>query len=250
MSRLPGRLSGHKSKTLLRPNWGFSKQILLQLPSARHQITVLVWESYDEGQQMHRKCFWSNKMAWEWEWMEGKSGRDHEYTCVWLLACAFVSGCVLMNMKHWVSEAFFGTQGWFPTTETDGGTNPTVSWLLSVSVCPVAICDGAGGRVGCLGCDILHWDAVRWENVFFLFFMNREEGLGKQLHARPVGTDGYSKVFFPPQLFLYGPLKWADASILLPSVPSQEYSASVFMPLLSLKLSHGRLSCFLREQLN
>lgn len=53
--------------------------------------------------------------------------------------------------------------------------------------------------------------------------------MGKQLHARPVGTDGYSKVFFfSPQLFLYGPLKGADASTLLPSVPSQEYSASLF----------------------
>lgn len=54
--------------------------------------------------------------------------------------------------------------------------------------------------------------------------------MGKQLHARPVGTDGYSKVFFfSPQLFLYGPLKGADASTLLPSVPSQEYSASLFL---------------------
>lgn len=58
--------------------------------------------------------------------------------------------------------------------------------------------------------------------------------------------------FFSPQLFLYGPLKGADASTLLPSVPSQEYSASLFffISLLSLKLSHGTLSCFLRSHFN
>lgn len=55
-----------------------------------------------------------------------------------------------MNAECRGSEAFFGTTGRFATTETNGGTNPTVSRLLCVSVRPGAICDGAVGRVCCL----------------------------------------------------------------------------------------------------
>lgn len=43
--------------------------------------------------------------------------------------------------------------------------------------------------------------------ICFFFFMNREEGLGKQLHARPVGTDGYSKVFFSSSVVFIWPIK-------------------------------------------
>lgn len=35
------------------------------------------------------------------------------------------------------------------------------------------------------------------------FFSEEGGGSGKQLHARPVGTDGYSKVFFPPSLVVF-----------------------------------------------
>lgn len=52
-----------------------------------------------------------------------------------------------MSAECRLCEAFFGTTGRFPTTETDGGTNPSVSRLLCVSVRPGAICDG-GQRAG------------------------------------------------------------------------------------------------------
>lgn len=191
----PGRLPGGKSRTaaLLRPNRGFSKQILPRVPSARHQITGLVWKSSDGGQQMHRKCFWSNKMAREQGGMEGekKVGVIASTCAFWRQACAFVLGCVLMNAECW--EAFFGTASRFPTTETDGGSNPTVSRLLCVSARPGAICDGAGGRAGCLWCDIVHWDAVRWE---YVFFMNREEGWGNSCMPDQLALTAIVKFFF------------------------------------------------------
>lgn len=83
--------------------------------------------------------------------------------------------------------------------------------------------------------------------------MNREEGWGNSCMPDQLALTAIVKFFFfSPQLFLYGPLKGADASTLLPSVPSQEYSASLFffISLLSLKLSHGTLSCFLRSHFN
>ena len=63
---------------------------------------------------------------------------------------------------------------------------------------------------------------------FFFFFMNREEGWGNSCMPDQLALTAIVKFFFSPQLFLYGPLKGADASTLLPSVPSQEYSASLF----------------------
>ena len=88
-------LSEHKSKsaTLLRPNWAFSKQILLRLPSARHQITGLVWKSSDGGQQMHRKCFWSNKRAQERGGMEGK-----KWVWLWVHVRLTTSMCLCFRL--------------------------------------------------------------------------------------------------------------------------------------------------------
>lgn len=103
---LTGRLSRHKSKTatLLRPDWGFSKQNLLRLPSARDQVTGLVWKSSDEGQQMHRKCFWSNKMAWERGGMEGK-----KWVWLWLHVRLTTSMCLCFRVRvdeHWMSRVW------------------------------------------------------------------------------------------------------------------------------------------------
>lgn len=58
--------------------------------------------------------------------------------------------------------------------------------------------------------------------------MNREEGRGNSCMPDQLALRAIVKFFFPPQLFLYGPLKGADASILLPSIPSQEDSALLF----------------------
>lgn len=234
--------------TLLRSSWVFSKQNLLWLPSAHHRLTGLVWKSSDGGQQMHRKCFWSNEKGLSVRKEEGgKSGCDCEYTCAWRLACAFVFLCVVVNTGCRLSDPLFLPPGRFPTLETDAGANPTVSRLRCVSERPGAICGGAGGEW--LVCDVILFIETPWDENIFFFFMNREEGWGNSCMPDQLALMAIVKFFFPPQLFLYGPLKGADASILLPSVPSQEYSASLFISSLSFRLSHGGLRFLLRGRL-
>lgn len=157
--------------TLLRPNWSFSKHILFWVPSARHQITGLVWKSSDMGQQMHRKCFWSNTVSRERVGLRGGGGA---WLSVHVCLRTSVRLCVSVRVDEcWVCEAFFGTTGRFPTTETDVGTNPSVSGSsLSLRVLvPYVTARAARRRVVC---DVILFSETLWDEN--MFFMNRKEG--------------------------------------------------------------------------
>lgn len=180
---------------------------------------------------MHRKCFWSNKMAREQGRLEG--GKR-----VWLwVHVPLLPGGVSLDTECWASKAFFLA----PRAGLLQQRLMVVLILLShgSSVSPALlpyVAGQASKRAACLWCDITQWYAMRWE---YVFFMNRELGWGNSCMPDQLARRAIVKFFPSPQLFLYGPLKWADASILLPSVASEDYSASLLISLLSLKVSHG-----------
>lgn len=77
---------------------------------------------------------------------DGWSGGRRGWAGVTASACALddkhvplFQGCVLMN-----AACLRRLSGSAAAEETDGRTNPTVPRLLSVSLRPGAICDGAG----------------------------------------------------------------------------------------------------------
>lgn len=74
--------------------------------------------------------------------------------------------------------------------QTDGGTNPTVFWLLSVSVRPGATCDEAkGGYDECF--------------FFLLFFMNREKGWGNSCVPDQLALTAIVKFFSSSVVFIW-----------------------------------------------
>lgn len=167
----PGRLSGRRAHYAQTQTKAFAKQIQLWLPSV-HQITGVVWKSSDGGQQMRRKCFWSKKMA------RAKRDGGERQSIPLLSTCVFGSRCMWMSADLGASEAFFFWQ--------------------RTQVCDTSACPGPMRGEVCV---------VRHPKMRRVFFRNREVGWGKQLHARPVGTDGYSKVFFPSSVVFIWPIK-------------------------------------------
>lgn len=185
----PGRLSGRRAHYAQTQTKAFAKQIQLWLPSV-HQITGVVWKSSDGGQQMRRKCFWSKKMA------RAKRDGGERQSIPLPSTCVFGSRCMWMSADLGASEAFFFWQ--------------------RTQVCDTSACSGPmRGKV----CVVRH---PKMRRVFF--------GIGRWVGGNSCMPDQLAlmaivKFFSPPQLFLYGPLKWADASILLPNVVlcSKEY---------------------------
>lgn len=228
-------LSGHKSETstLWRKKTGgvFSKWILLpnpicSPPNKRTCLKVIWWGTADAQEMLLIK-------------QDGSRARTvgGEKVGVIVSACAFTSrGRVAQRWMLSIQGVFLGTAGRFTTPETDGGTNPTISWLLCVS-CPAPICGRAGEQAG--GLFVMWYYSMIRHEMRVCFFMNRELGRGNSCMPDQLARRAIVKFFPSPQLFLYGPLKWADASILLPSVASEDYSASLLISPLSLKVSHG-----------
>lgn len=159
-------LSGPKSETATLSRWKkrgtfFQNKSYSQLPSAHHQIKELVWKSSDGGQQMHRICFWSNKMAREQGRLEGKKW-------VWLwVHVPLLPGGVSLSAECWASKAFFLA----PRAGLLQQRLMVVLILLShgSSVSPALlpyVAGQASKRAACLWCDITQWYAMRWEHVF------------------------------------------------------------------------------------
>lgn len=197
----------------------FSKQTHFRLPSARHQVMRLVWKSSDGGQQMHRKCFWSNMsengrwgIKWAWLPVHARSRTSMclclGAPCLWLLTAGCAWGVFLARNANFL-------QYWVMVVVILLSPGSSVSWCHM----------WPGRRVG--GLFVMWYCSLRRLEMRIYFFMNREEGCGNSCMPDQLALLSIVKFFFfPPQLFLYGPLKWADASTLLPRVPFQEYFVS------------------------
>lgn len=129
-------------------------------------------------------------------------------------------------------------------------------WRLTVALihcvlAPLCLCASwchmwQGREVG--GLFVMWYCSLRCHEI--CFFMNREEVRRNSCMPDQLALTAIVKFFFPPQLFLYGPLKWADASTLLPSVPSQEYSASFLLLFFLLNFHKGGSVAFREVSLN
>lgn len=166
-----------------------------------HQITGVVWKSSDGGQQMRRKCFWSKKMAQA----KRDVGKQRAYDC-----------------RVHVS-LFQGARGW--TLISSEAFRWTHTQVCYTSACPGPMC----GEV-----------CVERRPKMRSVFLNREVDRGNSCMPDQLALMAIVKFFSPP-LFLYGPLKWADASILLPNVASKEYLPNLLFLLFVFKHSNGRL---------
>lgn len=181
---------------------------------------------------MHRKCFGSNNMPLKRGTMKGRQKGVSVSTC----ASEYKPSCQDAEWRVCAQSVFWHNEQVSYVGESDGATNPTVSRLLRVSSCYMRRARRQAGGLFVMWYSISHCDVMRWEYVF-----SWRGRFGETAACQTSWHWRLQQRFFfpPPQLFLYGPLKWADASTLLPSVPSQEYSASLWISLLSLNCHMG-----------